>query len=345
MILPGAPRARGGGAPRRIGCAGAPRIGRGDARGRLGWVEKAIAAPASLAAGLLVTGARCDTAGRVVNRPGAGADDVSTAAGTRQGAADGSGQFSHGDVTHQVFPDGSGQAVAGASVRQVTSDGSGQYQDGAVTYQVNSDGSGQYTAGPETYQVNPDGSGQWSTGAVTVQNEGNGRGTYTAGASRVIVMGDGTGSRDGLPVSVAPMPRIALLGTLPKLQALTALEQPCGTLIRIDAGLLFDFDKATLRPDGAAVVRRVAPALQAVSGAVQVNGHTDTQGSEAYNQDLSDRRAQVVLLALRNAGVTAPLEPHGYGESQPVAPNTRVGKDDPAGRQLNRRVELVFPDR
>jgi OOP family OmpA-OmpF porin len=292
---------------------------------------------------VLVTGARCDTSGRVVNRPGAGDAQVSTAKGTTQRDPDGSGQFSNGYVTYQVDADGSGQAFAGDAGLQVDADGSGQYSDGGLTYQVDSDGSGQYSTGDETYQVDSDGSGQWSIGSVTVQNNGDGTGTYDDGSVVIDVNGDGTGIRDGEPVKVAPMAKFALLGKLPKLQLLRPIGRPCGTLVRIDARLLFDFDRATLRPEGTALVRRLAPALRRVTGAVQVNGHTDAKGSDAYNLDLSQRRAAAVEQALLAAGVTAPLTVHGYGESQPVAPNTVSGKDNPAGRQLNRRVELVIP--
>lgn len=74
-----------------------------------------------------------------------------------------------------------------------------------------------------------------------------------------------------------------------------------------------------------------------------MNGHTDSIGNDGYNVDLSARRAQAVADALADRGVGASLAVKGYGESQPVAANTIKGKDNPAGRQLNRRVELVLP--
>ena len=69
---------------------------------------------------------------------------------------------------------------------------------------------------------------------------------------------------------------------------------------------------------------------------VSVEGHTDAMGSDAYNQALSERRAQAVKRYLVSAGVDASrLETMGYGESQPVASN-----DTEDGRAMNRRVEL-----
>jgi OOP family OmpA-OmpF porin len=85
----------------------------------------------------------------------------------------------------------------------------------------------------------------------------------------------------------------------------------------------------------------LAAALEKVpSRAMEIRGHTDAKGSDAYNQDLSERRAQAVVAALRQRGVAHDASARGYGESQPVAPNEVDGKDNPGGRQLNRRVEI-----
>ena len=74
---------------------------------------------------------------------------------------------------------------------------------------------------------------------------------------------------------------------------------------------------------------------------VEVAGHTDSMGSEAYNQGLSERRAQSVQDYLVSKGVKAQrLTAKGYGESMPVASN-----DTDAGRAENRRVELIVLDR
>jgi OOP family OmpA-OmpF porin len=72
---------------------------------------------------------------------------------------------------------------------------------------------------------------------------------------------------------------------------------------------------------------------------IEVAGHTDSRGAEAYNQDLSERRANAVATYLRDAGVTNSVSARGYGESQPVASN-----DTDEGRQQNRRVVLRVLD-
>jgi OmpA-OmpF porin, OOP family len=75
---------------------------------------------------------------------------------------------------------------------------------------------------------------------------------------------------------------------------------------------------------------------------VTIEGHTDSIGSESYNQRLSERRALAVKHYLVSRGVAGDrLDTVGYGESRPVAPNkTPDGKDNPEGRAMNRRAEL-----
>ncbi len=312
-------------------------------------VQKKIAAAGDLPVGLEVTGARCNAKGVVVNRTGVAVSDaddgsqVVTGGGTSQVDPNGSGQVVGSDGVWQVDEDGSGQVTMAGATLQVDADGSGQYTDGRMTYQVDADGTGQYTIGDETYQVSKDGSGQWTFGGGSVQNGGDGTGTWTGPDGAVIVNGDGTGTLNGAPITIAAMPKFALLGKLPKLNKLAPIGKKCGTLIRIDASVLFDFDKATLRPEAGPVLKNVAKALAATTARIQVNGHTDSKGEDAYNQDLSERRAAAVVAALKADGLKAPMTPQGFGETQPVAPNAKGGKDNPGGRQLNRRVELVIP--
>jgi len=117
-------------------------------------------------------------------------------------------------------------------------------------------------------------------------------------------------------------------------------------VIELPADVLFDFDKAEIRPDGVPILEKLARLIKQSSGVVQVNGHTDAMGSDAYNLDLSRRRAAAVVAWLMSAGgvPAGRLRGAGLGESRPVAPNTnRDGSDNPAGRQLNRRVEVIIP--
>ncbi len=111
--------------------------------------------------------------------------------------------------------------------------------------------------------------------------------------------------------------------------------------------MLFDFDSARVRADAAPVLQVLADALQASPPAqpVRVDGHTDGFGTDAYNQDLSVRRATAVASWLGGHGVTASLAPQGFGETRPIAPETVDGHDDPAGRQLNGAWSSCCPAR
>ncbi|MBF0296111.1 MAG: OmpA family protein [Magnetococcales bacterium] len=103
-------------------------------------------------------------------------------------------------------------------------------------------------------------------------------------------------------------------------------------------GVLFEFDKAALRPESAATLARARDALAALPAlAVEVQGHTDNVGSDSYNLKLSEARAASVVQWFTGHGIPADrLSARGYGKSQPVADN---GSEE--GRARNRRVELV----
>ncbi len=110
------------------------------------------------------------------------------------------------------------------------------------------------------------------------------------------------------------------------------------TIVLSDLGeVLFAFDSAELTPAARATLDGVLDKLRAddVRG-IKVDGHTDSVGSDAYNQGLSERRAASVVSYLISQGVAAhKLTSHGFGESRPVADN-----DSDAGRAQNRRVEI-----
>ena len=73
---------------------------------------------------------------------------------------------------------------------------------------------------------------------------------------------------------------------------------------------------------------------------MRIEGHTDSTGSDDYNQALSQRRADAVAMALEGRGISADrIQAVGRGKSAPVA-----GNDTAAGRQQNRRVEIIFSD-
>lgn len=105
--------------------------------------------------------------------------------------------------------------------------------------------------------------------------------------------------------------------------------------------VLFDFNQATLKPGGERAARRLADFLREFpERRIRVEGHTDSVGSAGYNQELSRRRAEAVKQAIVRRGITpSRIVTQGYGEQYPVASN-----DNEAGRQRNRRVEIVISD-
>jgi outer membrane protein OmpA-like peptidoglycan-associated protein len=106
-------------------------------------------------------------------------------------------------------------------------------------------------------------------------------------------------------------------------------------------GVFFDFNKSSIKPESDSVLQKAAKALGAKPAfSVEVQGHTDNVGGDAYNLELSNARAGAVRAWLASHGVDgAKLTAKGYGKTQPVADN---GTD--AGRAKNRRVELRRAD-
>ncbi|HEX9945459.1 MAG TPA: OmpA family protein [Thermoanaerobaculia bacterium] len=124
------------------------------------------------------------------------------------------------------------------------------------------------------------------------------------------------------------------------MQALGAQETDLEVRVALPADVLFDFDKADIRSDAAQALAQLATLIRAYpSGRAELEGHTDSKGDDAYNQRLSQRRAEAVKRWLvEREGIAADrLATRGAGESRPVASN-----DDDAGRQRNRRVEAVI---
>jgi outer membrane protein OmpA-like peptidoglycan-associated protein len=119
---------------------------------------------------------------------------------------------------------------------------------------------------------------------------------------------------------------------------LQAKKTERGMIITI-GDVLFGTDQARLTPDGMNTVRKLADVLnQNPSRTVLVEGFTDSTGSAAHNQELSERRAGSVAAALTGMGIGRErVAMRGYGQSYPVASN-----DSASNRQLNRRVEIVL---
>ncbi|MCB0546820.1 MAG: OmpA family protein [Phaeodactylibacter sp.] len=112
-----------------------------------------------------------------------------------------------------------------------------------------------------------------------------------------------------------------------------------GILITFDSGLMFDVNSSQLRSATKSNLEELSRVLQKYEDTnILIEGHTDSSGSEEYNQELSEKRASSVYTYLVQQGVMASrFSTIGYGEMQPVATN-----ETPAGRQQNRRVEVAI---
>jgi outer membrane protein OmpA-like peptidoglycan-associated protein len=115
--------------------------------------------------------------------------------------------------------------------------------------------------------------------------------------------------------------------------------------MNLSCDVLFDYDKAALKPDAEQALRKVAVVLsQFPESKVTVEGYTDSKGTKSVNMELSHQRAQAVReWLIKNGGVTvANISVKGFGEQYPIAPNTNSdGTDNPLGRALNRRVSII----
>ena len=142
---------------------------------------------------------------------------------------------------------------------------------------------------------------------------------------------------------------IAVAGRSTELQRalkdLGAEVTPQEIKVNLSADLLFDFDKADIKAAAEPELMKVATVLKSYPNArISIEGHTDGKGSDAYNQPLSERRADVVAqwLAAHTGASPANIHTRGWGKTKPIAPNTNPdGTDSPEGRAKNRRVEIT----
>ena len=190
-----------------------------------------------------------------------------------------------------------------------------------------------------------DGSGNYTIGKTTIYNNKDGSGSYSDGTLSIINYGDGTALVNGVTITDVPkVEPLPALGKFPPVESLKPVES-CGTVITLEDGILFDFGKSDIRPDAAQTLSTLATVLNnAKVPTAHIYGHTDSVSDEAFNQKLSEDRANAVKNELSKNGVSATLDATGYGETKPVAPNENPdGSDNPAGRALNRRVEIYIP--
>ena len=143
------------------------------------------------------------------------------------------------------------------------------------------------------------------------------------------------------PLPLTEHERIAALR-----KALAAERTVEGWLIKLPSKVLFEFDESELLPSAAEPLNDVAD-LSKLTGEpwMTVEGHTDAIGDESYNLDLSANRADAVkawLVATRDLNPDR-ITTAGLSENVPTAPNQEAnGADNPEGRQLNRRVEILL---
>ena len=303
--------------------------------------------------GISVSPAKCDGNGVVSGSTilsGSGAGVTSSDSGSVINSGAGAGVITEGPVSIVYGGEGSGTYTNSETGENITisSDGSGTYKSKTLSINVSADGSGTYDNSETGVKINisSTGSGTYedTKNNIKYNNNGDGGGTYTSATLNIINKGDGTALVNGQSVKAEKLPPVAKVGKFPKVESLKPVKS-CGTVITLQDGVLFDFGKYDLRPEAKATLTKLATVLnQAKVPAAQINGHTDSIGDDAFNQDLSEKRASAVATQLKADGVSANLETHGYGKTQPVADNTNAdGSDNPAGRQANRRVEIYIP--
>jgi outer membrane protein OmpA-like peptidoglycan-associated protein len=115
--------------------------------------------------------------------------------------------------------------------------------------------------------------------------------------------------------------------------------------MNLSGDVLFDYDKAALKPEAEQALKKVAVVLsQFPESKVTVEGYTDSKGTKSVNMELSRARAQAVTDWLVKSGGVAivNISVKGFGEQYPIAPNTNTdGTDNSLGRALNRRVSII----
>ncbi len=302
--------------------------------------------------GINVRPARCNDSGDLI-------DEYSIT------SVDAKGNFSRtsSQGVFTVNKDGSGDAVVNGVVYESEGNGIGSIVTEEATFENEGNGEGTYTGRYGVIELDGKGGGSWTGGGFgVIEIHADGSGSWTGGKQGVIEInadgsgswvggplgivennGDGTGTVAGKKVKMKPLPPLQPAGKFPPIEAFNPPKLTCGYVITLNDSILFDFDKSILRDT-------VKPYLSVLSKAIndskatkiEVRGHTDAKGSDDYNKTLSEKRANVVKTALIKLGAADSMVAIGFGETHPVAPNELNGKDNPAGRQLNRRVEIFI---
>ena len=187
--------------------------------------------------------------------------------------------------------------------------------------------------------TNPDGSTEWqrtAIGSIGGAALGAGVGALIGGThrGRNAAIGGLTGAVIGGGIgNYMDRQAAALKKNLPEAEVIRDGDK---VYVALPSGILFDLGKDALKPAAKESLSKAAVTLKGSDTNIIVQGHTDSSGSEAVNQALSERRAHHVLDYLVANGVpSSRLTAVGYGESRPAVPN-----DTEADRALNRRVQL-----
>jgi OmpA-OmpF porin, OOP family len=171
--------------------------------------------------------------------------------------------------------------------------------------------------------------------------DGSGACVVTSGIVHPDCAGVKPAPKPAAPAPAAPAAPTTPAPTTPAKPAEAAkpAPKPVTQAMVIQADALFDFDKSVLRPDGRKSIDDAVAKMKGVDiEMVIATGHTDSVGTDAYNQRLSERRAAAVKEYLVSKGIPASkITTIGKGESQPVATNKTA-----EGRQKNRRVDIEF---
>ena len=183
--------------------------------------------------------------------------------------------------------------------------------------------------------------------ASATPNATDSQGAPVRDGSGACVVSSGISHPDCKGAAAAPAPSPTARPAAPSAPASPSTPAPAARpapasvrqAIVIQADALFDFDKSVVRPDGKKSIDDALAKLRGVNlEMVIATGHTDSVGSDQYNQRLSERRAAAVKAYLVSKGIpSAKVTTLGKGESQPVATNKTS-----EGRQKNRRVDIEF---
>lgn len=168
---------------------------------------------------------------------------------------------------------------------------------------------------------------------LRISGNGRGLGAFLAAEGGEIVLGE----IPELPEVAAPPPAKREVAAAPPPEP--EAPDPCEETVSFP-GVMFEFDRADLTPAGEQAIGRVAERLlECEDEQVVVDGYTDDVGSDAYNQKLSQRRADSVRIALSRSGVSLDrITAQGHGKRDPVASN-----ETDEGRAQNRRAEISTP--